>query len=49
MDNKEKKEINKLSLLIVIVVVLVLVVAGGGYYIYHQNEQMEGLLKSFDL
>ncbi len=49
MDNKEKKEINKLSLLIVIVVVLVLVVAGGGYYIYHQNEQMEGLVQSFDL
>lgn len=49
MDNKEKKEINKLSLLIVIVVVLVLVVAGGGYYIYHQNEQMEGLVHSFDL
>ena len=49
MDNKEKKEINKLSLLIVIVVVLVLVVAGGGYYIYHQKEQVEGLVQSFDL
>lgn len=48
-EKKEKKEINKLSLLIMIVIVLVLLLAGGGYYIYHQQQQMDDLVQTYDL
>ncbi|RHJ92541.1 hypothetical protein [Parabacteroides bouchesdurhonensis] len=48
-EKKETKEINKLSLLIVAVIVLVLIIAGSGYYIYHQKQQMVGLVETFDL
>lgn len=49
IEKKEKKEINKLTLLIMAVVVLVLIVAGGGYYIFHQKEQMDDLVQQYDL
>jgi len=48
-DNKENKEINKLSLLIVAVIVLLLIIGGAVYYIYHQKQQMSDLVETFDL
>lgn len=48
-EKKESKEINKLSLLIVAVIVLVLIIAGAAYYIYHQKQEMVGLVETFDL
>ncbi|SEG05635.1 hypothetical protein SAMN05444001_11377 [Parabacteroides chinchillae] len=48
-EKRETKEINKFSLLIVAVIVLVLILAGAGYYIFHQKQQMEGLVQTFDL
>lgn len=46
---KERKEINKISLLIMAVVVLALLVAGGIYYILHQKQQMEELVGQYDV
>lgn len=48
-EKKETKEINKISMLIVAVIVLVLIVGGSVYYIYHQKQQMDDLVESFDL
>lgn len=48
-ENKENKEINKLSLLVVAVIVLILLVGGAIYYIYHQKQQMSDLVATFDL
>lgn len=48
-EQKETKEVNKLSLLIVVVIVLVLGIAGAGYYIYHQQQQMGDLMETFTL
>jgi hypothetical protein len=48
-EKKEKKEINRLSLLISIVVVLILVIAGAGYYIYYQKRQLTNLVEAFDI
>ena len=48
-EKRENKEVNKLTILIVAVVVLLLAVAGAGYYIFHQQEQMNDLMESFDL
>ncbi|MDR1623424.1 MAG: hypothetical protein LBS04_00410 [Tannerellaceae bacterium] len=48
-ENKENKEINKLSLLIVTIIVLLLLIGGAVYYIYHQEQQMSDLVATFDL
>lgn len=48
-EKKEIKEVNKLTLLIVAIIVLVLILAGSGYYIYHQKQQMNDLVETFDL
>lgn len=48
-EKKENKEINKLTLLIMAVIVLVLLMGGAAYYIYHQKQQMNDLVESFDL
>ena len=48
-EKKEKKEINKISLLITVVVVLALIVAGTIYYIFHQKNEMEVLEQSYVL
>lgn len=48
-ENKENKEINKLSLLIVAIIVLLLLIGGAVYYIYHQKRQMSDLVATFDL
>jgi DNA repair exonuclease SbcCD ATPase subunit len=45
----ENKEINRLSLFVVAIVVLILIIAGAVYYIYHQKQQMTGLVETFDL
>ena len=48
-ENKENKEINKLSLLIVAVIVLLLIIAGAAYYIFHQKQQMSDLVDGYAL
>lgn len=48
-EQKENKEINKLSLLIVAIIVLVLIIGGAVYYIYQQKQQMSDLVETFDL
>ncbi len=48
-EQKETKEINKLSLLIVAVIALVLVIGGGLYYIFHQKQQMQDLVEGYAL
>ncbi|MCD8176113.1 MAG: hypothetical protein LUE98_01250 [Tannerellaceae bacterium] len=49
LENKENKEINKLSLLIVAIIVLVLVIAGAGYYIFRQKKQIEDMAVAAEL
>ncbi|MDD4514580.1 hypothetical protein [Massilibacteroides sp.] len=49
MENKEAKEINKLSILIITVVVLILIIAGAAYYIFHQREQLNEITQTYDL
>ncbi|MDH6358817.1 hypothetical protein [Parabacteroides sp. PF5-9] len=49
IEQKENKEINKLSLLIVAVIVLILIIAGAAYYIYHQKQQMTDLVQGYEL
>ena len=48
-EKKEKKHVNKMSLLITAVVVLMLIIAGAAYYIFHQNQQMEELEQTYAL
>jgi hypothetical protein len=48
-EKKEKKQVNKMSLLITAVVVLMLIIAGAAYYIFHQNQQMEELEQTYAL
>ncbi|MDR1403789.1 MAG: hypothetical protein LBJ60_08830 [Tannerellaceae bacterium] len=48
-ENKENKEINKLSWLIVAIILLLLLIGGAVYYIYHQKRQMSDLVATFDL
>lgn len=50
LENKENKEINKLSLLIVAIIVLVLVIAGAGcYIIFRQKKQIEDMAVAAEL
>ncbi len=48
-EKKEKKNVNRLSLLIVAIVVLILIIAGAAYYIFHQKQQMENLVEGYEL
>lgn len=48
-EKKEKKEINKMSLLIMAVIVLILIVAGAAYYILHQKKEMDVLEQTYAL
>ncbi len=48
-EKKEKKEINKMSLLIMAVIVLILIVAGAAYYILHQKKEMDVLEQTYVL
>lgn len=48
-EKKEKKDVNKLSLLIVAIIILILIVAGAAYYIFHQKNEMENLVQGYEL
>ena len=48
-EKKEKKEINKMSLLIMAVIVLILIIAGAAYYIFHQKQEMDVLEQTYAL
>lgn len=48
-EKKEKKELNKMTLLIMAVGVLLLIVAGAAYYIFHQKTEMAQLEEAYSL